>query len=75
MAVVTVSGSIASLNVTPGRVLRAMFVAPLTWMVPLTVGAVVSGVARVVQDHTKSPARALPERSRAPPAPPLTVAV
>ena len=48
---VTVKGSIPSLNVAPTLVLMATLVAPLAWMVPVTVGAVVSGAAAVVQLH------------------------
>jgi hypothetical protein len=56
-------------------VLIGTFVAPLTLIVPLTVGGVVSGEGPVVQLHTKSLAIAFPARSFTPPTPPLTVAV
>ncbi len=49
VAVVTVKGSIVSLKTAATALLTAIEVAPLTGMVELTVGAVVSGAAPVVK--------------------------
>jgi hypothetical protein len=65
LAVVRVSGSIASLKLAEISVLSATPVAPATGTVELTVGAVVSGVAPVVKLQVKALARALPATSLA----------
>ena len=64
--VVMVSGSMALLNVAFSLLLTATKVAPLTGLVEVTVGGVVSGVAPVVKVHAKLLASALPARSLAP---------
>src|SRR5438046_2842694 len=66
LAVVTVKGSIASLNVALMVWLIATSVAPLAGTVKLTVGGVVSGVAPVVKLQLKFAASALPAKSLAP---------
>src|SRR5690349_3721946 len=66
LAVVTVKGSIASLNVALMVWLTATSMAPLAVTVVLTVGGVVSGLAPLVTVLPKSAASALPARSLAP---------
>jgi hypothetical protein len=61
-----VEGSIASLKVAVGFVLRATRVAEFAGTVELTVGGVVSGAAPVVKLQTKLLTIALPARSLAP---------
>src|SRR5437667_431689 len=66
LAVVTVKGSIASLNVALMVWLIATSVAPLAGTVKLTVGGVVSGVAPVVKLQLKFAASPLLAKSLAP---------
>ena len=66
VAVLTVKGSIASLNVAARFLPSRTSVAPFAGTVKVTIGAVVSGVAPVVKVHTWSLASGLPARSRAP---------
>ena len=61
-----VNGSIASLNTTVGFILRATPVAELAGTVELTVGAVISGAAPVVNDQTLALAKALWAKSVTP---------
>jgi hypothetical protein len=66
VAVLMVSGSIASLKVALMVWLIGTVVAPLAGTVTLTVGVIVSGVAPVVKLQPKSVASALPARSLTP---------
>src|SRR2546429_20666 len=66
LAVVTVKGSIASLNVALMVWVIATSVAPLAGTVKLTVGGVVSGVTPVVKLKLKFAARPLLAKSLAP---------
>ena len=66
VAVVTVRGSIASLNTAFKLLFVRTPVALGAGTVEVTVGGVVSGVAPVVKVHTKLLASALPARSLAP---------
>ena len=64
LAVVMLSGSIASLKLAVRALLRATAVAPLVGNTALTVGGVVSGAALVVKLQVKGAASALPATSR-----------
>ena len=64
LAPVIVVGSMGSLKLAVTRVLAATPVASRTGIVPITVGAMVSGVPPVVNDQTKSLGRAKPLLSK-----------
>ena len=63
---VIVKGSMASLKTAVGFILRATPVAELAGTVELTVGAVISGAAPVVNDQTLALAKALLAKSVTP---------
>ena len=64
LAVLMLSGAIASLKLAVIAVLMATIVAPLTGNTVLTIGAVVSGAALVVKLHAKGAVSILPATSR-----------